>query len=335
MKSLKDIKFNASAFIEVDIETVLQRKNIEYSVHNSSSGKWLRMNCLFPDHTDTNPSFFIHAEHGGFNCYRCGSGNWKELCERLGWEFDQTETIKVDEYIPEAIWKDCLRNISKIRMGDKKEPELKFHIPKGYKLISKDDVRCRKHLQYLKGRGIENLVEQFEIGYTIINDGSYGQNYMNRLIIPCHNKEGEYIWPEGRSIIDDVKNKYYRPDGIKKVKYLFNLNRVVEGKFKYVVVVEGIIDAMVLWSWGVPGVCCFGADISDFQVEILISLFDKIYICLDNDVAGIKGYLGAKEKMVGAGLTLKRIILPKNKDINSINNVKIFNRLFKTAKNIQ
>jgi predicted nuclease with TOPRIM domain len=60
--------------------------------------------------------------------------------------------------------------------------------------------------------------------------------------------------------------------------------------------------------------------------------FDTVYICLDNDPAGIKGFLKFRDCIRGTGTDVRRIILPKNRDINKIGKVEIFRRLFDRAK---
>jgi len=49
---------------------------------------WISANCPFPEahkHGDREPSFSIHAEHGGWICFSgCGKGGARQLAERLG-----------------------------------------------------------------------------------------------------------------------------------------------------------------------------------------------------------------------------------------------------------
>jgi len=103
---------------------------------------------------------------------------------------------------------------------------------------------------------------------------------------------------------------------------------------KYVIVVEGIIDAMILWIYGLNSVCCFGSVISEDQFALL-SIFDEIIICLDNDAAGIKGWLKVKKKInesMLAGSLISRIVMPRNIDVNLLNSKKKFKKLFRNRK---
>ena len=48
-----------------------------------------------------------------------------------------------------------------------------------------------------------------------------------------------------------------------------------------VVVVEGIADALRLWTLGYPAVACFGSNLSDVQADKLVELADQV-IALDS-----------------------------------------------------
>lgn len=330
MPSLKDIinsDFNNNSFAPVDVENFVSGKGIEFI----KSGKWLKMKCILPfGHDDSSPSFFIHSEHGGYNCYVCGSGTWGELCQHMDWDMN-LETVSVG-MLPMPLWKESQERIKQNLRS--KKTEKTFHIPNGFKQISATDLHCSDHFKYLMKRNMNMWIQMFNIGYTDKNDKEYKNQYLNRIIIPCHNIDGKYVWGEGRLITETkTDRKYYRPFGINKIEYLFNIHRVLRKKFNWVIVVEGIIDAMNLWMWNFPAVCCFGADISDEQIEQLV-LFDKVMLCLDNDPAGIKGYVKAKNKLVGTGVELYRIMLPKGRDVNTIN-FKKFNSLYNQAKMVE
>lgn len=336
-KSLKDIvkkDYGMNSFPFVDVEEFIKNEGIEYT----KSGDWLKMKCILPfGHVDHSPSMFIHSKNGGYNCYVCGSGNWAQLCEHMEWNVE-IESIIIDG-VPDAVWKDAKERIQKI--GKSKVKEQSKPIPKGIKRITSNNKKCSKHYQYMVDRNIENLIDIFGVGFVEKGDDNYGMNYVNRIIIPCHDTVGKYMWCEGRAITHvKIHRKYYRPFGIGKINYLFNYHRVIKANYNWVIVVEGIIDAMILWSWKLPGVCCYGSNISDEQIGLL-ARFDKVYICLDNDPAGIKGWAGdkkskkngVKQKINGIGVSVNRIIMPKGKDVNNLSE-KHFRKLLERSKKI-
>jgi DNA primase len=336
-RSLKDIvksDYGLGSFPFVDVEEFIESQGIEFT----KSGDWLKMRCILPfGHKDHSPSMFIHSKHGAYNCFVCGTGNWNQLCEHMEWNVE-IESITIDG-VPDVVWKDTQEKIKNIDKNKTKEHSKS--IPKGFKKITITDKHCIKHHKYMVDRNIENLIDMFNVGYVPKGDSKYGMNFVNRIIIPCHDNSGNYMWCEGRAIVHTkVDRKYYRPFGINKTKYLFNYHRVIRANYDWVIVVEGIIDAMILWSWRLPGVCCFGASISDEQISLL-SKFNKVFVCLDNDPAGIKGWIGdreknkngVKQKLIGIGISVNRIMMPKGKDVNNLTEIH-FKKLLKKSKKI-
>jgi DNA primase len=327
MKSLWDIHYS-NPLGNVNIENILSNKGYEYEVRESHSGRWAWMKCPLPGHDDNNPSFSIHLEHGGYNCYVCGSGNWQQFCSLTGIEIENDETIQVD-LLANSQWKEVKNKI--IRLSSENITQAIPHpIPKDFKKLSLTDNKCSRYYEYLDKRDIHHLVDIFQFGYSLETDPIYKNVYKNRLLIPCHSITGKYQWLEGRLINNNIKRaKYWRPKGVSKINYLFNMHRVIRAGYDWVIVVEGIIDAMMLWAGGYPAVCCFGSDIHDNQIVELVR-FNKIYICLDNDKAGIEGYVKVRDKLKGIGVNVYRILLPPRKDVNVIG-LDHFHRLYKKA----
>jgi DNA primase len=308
----------------LDIGEFLDVKGIKYF---DNGGKWLKMNCILPyGHIDNSPSFFINKESGAYNCYCCGSGNWGSLLKAMDWEVEY-ENILMD-IMHNSIWKDTLNLVKKIPYTQDRE---KSYPVKTYKKIKIDTNN--EFTKYLRDRNIfDKIISRFELGYSNEYDNKYKSNYVNKVLIPVYNTKGKFLWMEGRSIYKE-KHRYFRPFGIIKTKYLFNYHRAKENK-KYVIVVEGIIDAMILWIYGLNSVCCFGSVISEDQFALL-SIFDEIIICLDNDAAGIKGWLKVKKKInesMLAGSLISRIVMPRNIDVNLLNSKKKFKKLFRNRK---
>lgn len=312
--------------MDIDIKEVLKDKGITFV----DKGEWIHMRCLFPDHNDSDPSMSINTEHYAFNCFGCGrQGTWAEMCEELGWDIGSKGDSVLVGVTPNTIWEESKQKMK----GKDLKNEKVFHLPEGFRLISDWD-RCYK---YLKQRNIESAISIFNIGRTSETDSEYGENYKNRVIIPVHNSEGKYIWPEGRLIFKSKKKKYFRPFNVKKHEYLFNYHRSKK-QFDWVIVVEGIIDAVNLWLWGYPAVCTFGAGMGMTQLELLMK-FQAIYLCYDNDNAGISALIGDEKKtgikdlVLGTGVDVYRILMPRRLDVNDIEK-KYFDRLLDKAQKL-
>ena len=310
---------------DFDVRDYLTKKGIEFKEHNSSvSGVWLHLQCPFPDHEDKRPSFSINTDSCAWNCYVCGSGSWFDLCERLGWDDWSDDKVLIGT-VPISDWKNLKRDLKR-----KLNKELFIAETPKIKPIYTDD----KFYRYLQKRKLEKAITEFDISCCNNFDEHYGNLYKNRVTIPVHSPDGKKIlWYEGRSIIDGYKPKYYRPDNVQKTLVLFNYHRVIKSGSRKVIVVEGLTDAIQLWLWGYPVVAIFGASISVEQMEMLMC-FDEIYICLDIDKAGIKGFTVLKDLATGSGVKLKRIIIPRGKDANKILKPK-FELYYRRAQTVQ
>lgn len=307
----KGRKIKRSIPPDFDIRKYLEDKGIEFKEHTSSrKGIWLQMKCPFPEHDDSRPSFNINAESLSYNCYVCGSGNWFQLCERLGWGDWESNDVIVD-IITNNEWGSVKRLLI-----DNYDNKIQFIAPKpkNEKIIIGD-----KFYNYLKSRNLHKAIKPFMIKKCTKWDETFGGIYRNRITIPVHDITGENIlWYEGRLIIDKkYLPKYYRPDGSEKTKTLFNYHRVKRTGTKEVIVAEGILHAIQLWLWGYKAVCTFGANVSIEQLELLLE-FDRIYICYDIDEAGIKGFLDFRDLINNTGTELYRIKIPRGNDVNTI-----------------
>ena len=289
-----------------NIEEFLTKKGIKFQAKDKD---WLRMSCPFPNHNDENPSFFIHRKHCGYNCFVCGSGSWFDFLKLMGWTEEAIASNIIIGIVHSILWKEVLDEI-KIDKASTLYYQ-KSEIPEYLEKISLQ-FKHKKLLDYLVKRKIDFLLKCFKLYCSFGYDKIYGGQYKNRIMIPVHDPYGNFLWFEGRSISSKTKRKYYRPYGVEKTKILYNFHRIKDRD--YVIVVEGILDAMVLWRYNLPAVCCWGTTISEEQISLLVE-FNEVVIALDNDDAGIKGYVKVKGKIKNAGVKVTRIIFPKHKDV--------------------
>ena len=104
------------------------------------------------------------------------------------------------------------------------------------------------------------------------------------------------------------------------VKYLmFNYDNAIRRTRDYVILVEGVFDAMRLYMWGYNAVAILGTKLSHHNRSLLLSNFDTIYVCLDNDLKD-DGKNPGQEAAVSIVEALEdevdvfNIILPPGKD---------------------
>ncbi|MFL5267941.1 MAG: hypothetical protein ACJ8AH_15340 [Stellaceae bacterium] len=128
---------------------------------------------------------------------------------------------------------------------------------------------------YLAKRGLSpETVETFGLGYCVSEKSIMRQ----RVVIPIHNERGELVayagrWPGDSGWLEGT-DKYMLPPKFQKMRVLFNLNRVIEGKWpgheRHVVVVEGFFGVFAIHPIA-PCVALMGSVLSDDHIRLLRS----------------------------------------------------------------
>jgi len=180
--------------------------------------------------------------------------------------------------------------------------------------------------KYLIDRGFsKTLIETFKCG-------THKDFYFTgeRLTIPVHDENGKIIGVVGRTL-GKHQDKYRYTKGLRVSEHLFNIHRAKKMGSEYVVVVEGVLDAMRLHGFGYPAVSIFGCNLSAVQADLLKKNFKKIYVCLDNDEAGEQGTKSAMELLRTMGIKAVDFDLNKFKDAGEITSKGDFVKLFATA----
>ena len=279
-------------------------------------GDDFRVVCIF--HKDNDPSLSIDKETGMFFCFGCETGgDFSKLLRALG-EKDIDAKIHALEN-----WSDIMDKI----MGKVEDEEsLRHPMPESFMPFRKGQKDSR-YFKYMSDRRISlNTLRYFGAGYVPKNQ--FYNRYRDRIVIPVFDEDGKMLFPEGRSVIEGPNiAKYMRPKKSKKgtmlsKNVLFNYNNVK--MFSYVVLVEGVFDVLTLWGeWKIPSVASFNPVLSNKQVGLLSS-FEKIYICFDNDKAGKVGMekaINGCDRAIGLsgkGIELFHVKMRKGMDPNKM-----------------
>src|SRR5699024_345940 len=109
------------------------------------------------------------------------------------------------------------------------------------------------------------------------------------------------------------------------------LNMVKRAGATRAYVVESEIDAMYLWSSGIPAVALSKAYMSERQEELLdLSPVTELVLAFDNDKAGRQATRNVQKRMAGK-YRLDQLIFPQGcKDVNDINKNFIVSRVLQT-----
>ena len=224
----------------------------DYSPQVMSNGQ-IRMECPFREnHSDGSGkmSFFVSPDINAYHCFSCGAkGNLVRLL---------TVRFKVNYF--EAI--------SMVKLTEYTPVKKEFDLDVMW------DVNAPPKEFLHRGYSVDTL-RYFRVGTTDSDE----------IVIPYYS---DFTKP---TELLGYQKRWYTPErrvlnskGFNKKEYLYNL----DFSYSYVVVVEGQSDVWRLHQFGYNATALMGADISEWQVEQL-SNFDRVYLALDNDLAGRRG----------------------------------------------
>ena len=139
--------------------------------------------------------------------------------------------------------------------------------------LNQQAIDSPRAIRYYTGRLIsESSIKKFQLGFSEKQD---------MVTIPIHSPDGIPVGFVGRSI---EGKEFKNTPGLPKAKTLFNLHRVKTSEKVYVV--ESSFDAIRLEQCGFSAVATLGANVSNFQTDLLAKYFNNIIVIADNDEAG-------------------------------------------------
>lgn len=293
-----------------------------------------------PFHNDTNPSMSVSREKQIYKCFSCGaSGNVFTFLMDYD-HIDFKEAVKI-------LGEKAGIEVKGIKLNPKTTKFDRFYemydIANKYyqnNLNSKEGLLAKK---YLSSRKIDDdLIKEFGIGLsldksnavtTILTSKDYSMKeieqlglasnnhdiYINRIMFPLHDISGHIVGFSGRIYDDSDKNKYMNTKEtiiFKKGECLYNYHiaRDYCRKLKFVIIVEGFMDAIRLSQIGYKNVIALmGTAMTEEQIQLIKKLSSNVYLSLDGDEAGQRATLTNGEQLVKQGLNVKVIGLPHDK----------------------
>lgn len=308
-----------------------------------------------PFHSEKTPSFTVSPEKGFFYCFGCHVGGnvfkfislienisyfeaVKLQAERLGIKFPKSNQNKSPEQIAKEkhekilikmntlaknFFYNCLMKTSYGELGRKylesrgitvetiETFELGF-APNDWSSLSNAMINKKKFTE-------EQLIE---VGLSKENKNKSGiyDTFRNRIMIPIVDLNDRIVAFGGRVIDDKEEPKYLNsPETaiFSKKNLLFGLNRAIKAirRFGYVIVVEGYMDVITLFSAGIQNVVAsLGTAFTVEQVKLLMRYTRKIYFCYDNDKAGQQATMRALTEIINEDVEAKVINLYGAKD---------------------
>lgn len=143
--------------------------------------------------------------------------------------------------------------------------------------------------------------------------------FRNRLIFPICDAVGRPVAFGGRTLGDDPAKYLNSPESalFSKSRILFNFDRAREDieKAREVVVVEGYVDAVMVYQAGIRNVVAtLGTAMTDAHVRLIRPLCDKVFMCFDSDEAGKKAADRALETALRHQFDVRVVQTGENKD---------------------
>lgn len=296
---------------------------------------------LCPFHNEKTPSFTVDEKKQLFHCFGCGAGgdvvsfimqkeglsypeSLKFLADKAGINIDYTKDPRVN----------------------KKNKEL-YDINKDIMMFFyKNLLTDRKAQAYLKNRGLSSkIVNTFMLGYArdswddlysyirkknysdkdleelgLIkksSKGNYYDKYRDRIIFPIINHFGKVIGFGGRAVSGQMPKYLNSPESsiFKKRYNLYGLNIYKRQKRKELILVEGYMDVIALNNHGLDiAVASLGTALTIDQAKLMKRYSDDIYICYDQDNAGVKATWKAIKIFHEIGVNPSVIVLDDGND---------------------
>ena len=307
---------------------------------------------LCPFHTEKTPSFHVDAAKGFYHCFGCGVGGnvFQFVMKMDNLPFPDAVRALADKAgipLPESVPDSEDREIEMLYRVNKQAADF-------FKQCLFKTKAGEKALHYLQSRKFDqSVVEQFGLGYApdrwdgvlrmadresvdpkdllkaglVIprkESGGYFDRFRGRLMFPFFNPSGRVVGFGGR-ILGNASNapKYLNSPETPvyhKGKQLFGLFQSKSGiqREDRVLLVEGYTDVMRLHQSGLDfAVASSGTALTEDQAALIRRYTRRVTLVYDGDSAGFQAALRGVDILLGAGLKVEVVALPKGSDPDS------------------
>lgn len=254
-----------------DLDDIMEKISLDHNIVIKSSGNNIQLCCPF--HGETRPSAGINKDTGVFHCFACDK---VASLEDVIYEFYGVDGF---QWLLDNFMHTSARDI---KIFDDEQSNAEY--------IDKSELKKYQFIhQYMLNRKIsKNILIKFDVGYDKED---------KTITFPNKDENGNITCIMRRSI----KGKhFYIPENSKKTLYgLYEINQEVKKgkKIDSIYIVEAIIDALSIWSWGKYAIALNGLGSSE-QVEMLKSLpFREYILATDNDKHGKQAREKLKKKL--------------------------------------
>ncbi len=299
-----------------------------------------------PFHDDHNPSMSVSREKQIYKCFSCGaSGNVFNFLM----EYEHMDFREALVYLANKSGIKLMGDIFQTKKKDINEKLYEiYNISTKYYQNNINTSSGSKARTYLKNRNIDdNIINEFQIGLAlnkkdaltklllskdykekelvdsgISNKGDAGFQdvFIDRIIFPLWDITGQVIGYSGRIYNESDMAKYVNTKETNIFKkgmmvYIYHRAKDVTRIKKQVIIVEGFMDVIRLYSVGIDNVIAImGTSITEQQIRLIKKLSNNIIICFDGDDAGANATLTCGNELTKIGINPKIIRLEDNLD---------------------
>ena len=281
-----------------------------------NKGDYLRVQCPFhKSGSESHPSCSVYIKEDGefpvgtFNCFTCHESG--DFVKFLSGCFERSKEF-CKEWLLENFAESFIKSTIYLKPIELTKP---LANNEGEKILDENILLSFENFHpYMKARKLsDEVIKKYEIKYD---------PKTKSLVFPVRDLNNNLIGLSRRSV---EYKRFDLPRFNNKPVYL--LNEIIKQNIKKVVVVEGQIDALVSWSYGVPAIALFGSGTTPYQINLLNNLGFMHYILMyDNDTAGRAGANRFK-KLINKGCIVTDIIMPKNKDLADLSKEEFYDIL--------
>jgi DNA primase len=298
-----------------------------------------------PFHDDHNPSLSVSPEKQIYTCFVCGeSGNVFTFVEK----YENVEFPEAVKIVADKIGYN-LKYDTKSERPNKRAYEL-LNLANKYFINNLSSSPGKEAKDYLIKKRLlsEDIINEFGIGLALPDNKlnklllSKGYNekeivdfslaskgdelldlFRNRITFPINNDKGDVVAFSARIFHDEDTSKYINSREsviFKKGNILYNYDKCkTEASKKHeVILVEGQIDAIRVYSSGLKNVCAtMGTALTKEHISLLKKLNAKVILCMDNDAAGEKSTLSNGEELLKNNIEVMVVRLSGEKDPDS------------------